>query len=485
MANQQLPFNISLMKITPERIKYVKPVTSMDWNDGASSNFHEDGLFSVSIFGRFGDDKRDETFSYINLNTEILHPIIYKGFSRLKGFYKELMGGREFGLWDDNIKDFVKSNPIDGETGFSFFLKHCFDIEFEPSKSNIRQTRINVIQKYKDSAKTKYALVLPAGLRDIDVGDDGRIQQHEVNDLYRRLIGIGSLLANTRDIDNPSINQSRSALQTVFNSVYDLFENIVKGKGGFAQNKYASRRIYNGTQNVISAMDPSVEDLDAPNALTINDTVVGLFQAAKAIEPMTAHFIKSSFVSELFDTSGSYRALLVNPSTLRPEYHTVNPKDFDMWTSYEGITKLIELFRDNSMRSRPIVIDGYYLALIYTGPDKTFRIFHSIDDLPSDREKTDVHPLTYGEFLYLVGYTQWNRFPTFVTRYPITNIGSIYPSKMYIKTTIDAEVRKELGEDWLPLGDSYVAYEFPSRDKPIYVDTMAPNLTRLGDLGGD
>lgn len=485
MANQQTPFNITLLKLTPERLRYIKPVTSMDWNDGASSNFHEDGLFSVSIFGRFGDDKRDQNFSYINLNTEVLHPIIYNAFSRLKGFYKEIMTGKEYATWDPVALDFVKSNPIDGETGYSFFLKHCFDIEFEKSKSIIRQTRIDVIKKYKDDAKTKQVLVLPAGLRDIDVGDDGRIQQHEVNDLYRRLIGISNLLANTRDVNNPAINQSRAALQMVFCEIYDLFENIVKGKGGFAQNKFASRRIYNGTQNVISAMDPSVADLDDPNALTINDTVVGLFQAAKAIEPITAHFIRTSFISEIFDTSGGYRGLLINPATLRSEYHTVNPKDFDLWTSYEGIIKLIERFRDNSMRSRPIVIDGYYLALIYTGKDNTFRIMHSIDELPADRDKNDVHPITYGEFLYLVGYRQWNRFPAFVTRYPITNIGSIYPSKLYVKTTIDSEVRKELGDDWLPLGDSYIAYEFPSRDKPIYVDTMAPNLTRLGDLGGD
>ena len=485
MSSQRLPFNISLLKLSPERLRFTKPVTSLDITDGASNQLHEDGLFSVSIFGRIGDAKRDETFSFINLNTEILHPIVFECYTRLKGFYREIMTGKEYARWDAETNDFVKSDPVEGETGYSFFVKHCLDIEFEKSKSIIRSTRIQVIEKYKDSAKTKQALVLPAGLRDIEIGDDGRIQQHEVNDLYRRMIAISNLLASTYDIDNPAVNQSRAALQLTFCEVYNLFESIIKGKGGFGQNKFASRRIYNGTQNVISAMDPSTADMDAPNALTLNDTVVGLFQAMKAIEPMTAHFLKSSFISGIFDDSGSSRGLLVNPATLRPEWVTVSPRQLDLWTSYEGLLKIIEMFREDSYRSRPVMVDGYYLSLIYLGPEGSFKILNNIDELPADRKPEDVHPITYGELLYLAGYREWNKFPSFVTRYPITNIGSIYPSKMYVKTTIDGEVRKELNEEWQPIGDSYVAYEFPSRSKPIYVDTMSPNLVRLQDLGGD
>lgn len=485
---RELPFNISILKLSQQRLQFTRPVTSLDIFDGATRNFHDDGLFSTAIFGRFGEDKRDKTFSYVDVKTDILHPIIYENFCKLRNFYKEIATGKAYAVWDDVAKDFVPSDSIDGKTGYSFFINHCLDIEFKPTKSNIRRIYIQVIEKYKEDAKTRQVLILPAGLRDIDVGDDGRYQQHEVNDVYRRLIGVSNLLGNAVsgvDDDNPALNQSRLTLQNAFNGVFDIFKNIVKGKGGFGQNKWASRRIYNGTQNVISAMDPSVADLDAPNAMNINDTVVGMFQLAKAIEPVTVYYLRNSIVGSIFDTSGSARGFLVNKDTLVPEFVTVNPKNIDLWTSYEGLAKIIELMRENSYRHKPIVIDGYYLALVYRGPDGTFRVFNDIRELPPERSIKDVHPITYYELLYLSGYREWNKFPAFVTRYPITSIGSIYPGFSYVKTTVNGEVRKELGMDWELLGDSYIAYEYPMLELPVYMDTMSPNLTRLQDLGAD
>ena len=54
----KLPFNISILELTDETLKYLKPVTSLDTFEGSSKNFHDDGLFSVSIFGKVGDPSR-------------------------------------------------------------------------------------------------------------------------------------------------------------------------------------------------------------------------------------------------------------------------------------------------------------------------------------------------------------------------------------------------------------------------------------------
>ena len=54
-----------------------------------------------------------------------------------------------------------------------------------------------------------------------------------------------------------------------------------------------------------------------------------------------------------------------------------------------------------------------------------------------------------------------------------------------MKTTIKSEVRKELGENWEPLGSEYVAYEFPITAHTAFIDTMSPHLSRLAALGAD
>jgi hypothetical protein len=62
-------------------------------------------------------------------------------------------------------------------------------------------------------------------------------------------------------------------------------------------------------------------------------------------------------------------------------------------------------------------------------------------------------------------------------------MGSIYPSKIYMKTTIKSEQRRELDDMWTPLGDDHIAYEFPT-GKP-YVNSLVPHSARLAGLTAD
>jgi hypothetical protein len=132
------------------------------------------------------------------------------------------------------------------------------------------------------------------------------------------------------------------------------------------------------------------------------------------------------------------------------------------------------------------MVEDYYLALIYRGPDKTFKIFSDIDKLPKHLDRKYVHPITPIELLYLSGYRIWHRYYGFVTRYPITGTGSTYPSSAYVKTTTEGEERRELDENWEPYPDhSYVALEFPRADVNTFVDSLVLSPTRLAGLGAD
>lgn len=76
-----------------------------------------------------------------------------------------------------------------------------------------------------------------------------------------------------------------------------------------------------------------------------------------------------------------------------------------------------------------------------------------------------------------------NKYPLYVTRFPILSARSIYPSKTYLKSTIKSEIRKELGEDWLPLGQERIAYEFPTDSD--FFNSLSPNPVFLALLGAD
>ena len=77
MSQKMEKFDISIMDTNTDRFKYIKPVTSLDTFQGMSKDFHEDGLFSTSIFGKIGTPDRDLRLSYIDIRIDVFHPKIY------------------------------------------------------------------------------------------------------------------------------------------------------------------------------------------------------------------------------------------------------------------------------------------------------------------------------------------------------------------------------------------------------------------------
>lgn len=478
------PFNLEILSLTPKQLDYLQPVNVLDTFDGATGNFHDSGLFSVAIFGRVGDEKRQQNYAYIDIKVPVFHPVIFDALVDLKRLYAGIMQGSEFAIWNDEIKDFEKSNPLDGSTGFYFFLKHWEDIQFEESRSVDREEKIKLINTYKKKALTSKIVVMPAGLRDFEVGDDGRNSEDEINEFYRNFLKISNTLTDAAIRTNPEvINRSRWRLQQNFNDLYTHIENMIQGKKKLLLGKWASRRLWNGTRNVISAMDTSVPYLGADGGIGMNSTVIGLYQCMKGMMPVARYLIRNGFLANVFINADT-PATLVDPKTLKPVQVELSVRDYDRWATDEGIEKVITAFKDVPSRHQPLTIKGYYVGLIYKGPDGTFRVFQDIDDLPPTRSRDDVHPITFAELLYTSIYRKANTYPVFPTRYPITGVGSIYPSFVYLKTTVIPEVRKEMDEQWKPIGDDYIAYQFPMKDG-VFVDSLMPHSSRLARLGAD
>lgn len=478
--------DFEIMNITPNILKMLKPVKVLDNYDGGSDSFHEDGLFSTSIFGRVGDEARDLRFSYIHTGIDVLHPLVFRNVCKLKKFYADIIRGNAYALFDENIKDFVVSDAIDGETGYNFFLSYWDRIVFQKNESRQRNARIVFIDKYRSAAKTKNILVLPAGLRDLEVDPDGRDIEGEINEFYRRIISISNTLNANTKVDNRITDSARLGIQNAFNAVYTYVMKLWSGKRGYILKKWARRTVHNSTRAVLTAQVPTVNILGDNDYPGWNHTVMGIAQLMKALLPVAVHkLMNHELVLEAFPT-GDSSAYLVNKKTLKREMVNIANKTTDKWTTEKGVEGLFETFMDHGVRPSIIDIDGHYLGLIYRGPNQTFKVIYDIDE--AERypwmDKKDLHPITWVELIYLMGYKDWNTYPMVLSRYPISGSGSIYPSYVYVKTTVLYETRYEADEEGRPIKDNR-AIAYPILDNPTFVDSESVSPSRLGGLGAD
>lgn len=482
MSNLAIPFNVDLLVLNDNMLRGVKPVRTLDVFVGMSKNFHEDGLFSQSIFGRVGDEDRNRRFSYIDIKLPIFHPIIYATLVKLKRLYGEILSGKSYAVFDKKEKDFVKSNQLDGQTGYHFFMSHWKEIQFPERRSDSRELNIQLINKYKDKSVIDKIVVMPAGLRDYEITADGRESEDEINTLYRKILSISnSVSLNSFSYSPELLNSSRYALQYNFNALYDLLKGNVEGKKKLYMGKWASRAVFNGTRNVITTTNVKVNELGSETSPGFNDTVVGLFQYLKATLPVSKYQIKNSFLSEVF-LGPNVPANLVDKKTFKQVKHLVKPKSYDLWMSDEGLDKVINMYGEESIRHRELEVEGYYLGLIYRD-NKSFKLFHDIDELPEAFDKSKVRPITFTELLYTAIYPHYRKYPALVTRYPITGFGSIIPTKSFVKPTVNTERLSPLNETWDIDPTLPVAYTFPTRT--AFFNSLSPSQNKLSGLGAD
>ena len=480
MNPKEIPFNITLLDTKSTRLPASRQIKTREPFEGSTQNYHPEGLFSTEIFGRVGSDDRDRLFGFIALNTTVMHPFIFKTISRLKGLYRGIMEGHSYVIWDEKAKDFVQSDEIHGETGMHLFLKHWKDINYNRSESDVQKERAKAVKRFMSIAMTDVIWVMPAGYRDVQINEDGRVEENEINDFYRRIVGIADSMPSRSF--SPIVDTSRYRLQKEFNDLYAYIEATLTGKKKHLRGKWARRAITNGTRNVLTSMDTSSPRLGHPAAIGINSTVVGLYQAAKAILPVTKFHLRTGWVNEVFYPEQK-AAMLVDPTTLKRERIELDAEMIDRWTSNDGLEKIITSLHVPELRSRPVKIHDYYLGLIYQGPDMTYKIFGDIDELPDGFSRENVSPLTYAEWLYLSMADKWHNYPIFPCRYPVAGEGSSFPSKIFLQTTAVSEVRYMLDENW-QVTDT-VAKSFPKKGEKSFFDTMAPHPSRLEGMAGD
>jgi len=483
---KKLPVNIDLLIVSEQDKTKIGEVTDMQIFDN-TNNFHQKGLFSTTLFGNVGTSFRNSTFAYIDLKTEILHPLIYFTVISLKAFYKQILEGVVLAKWDDKTKSFIKSNEEEARTGYSFFMEYITQLRFEKNESEKRSFLIDLFNKAikEEKYKMRYVLVLPAGIRDYTIDDNGKPQEDEVNAFYRKMLFQSSIIDPVIAKKSPEVYDNvRISLQKAALTLFDYIKDLLEGKHKLILGKWLTRKIFNSTRNVLSNPIEHANNVNDPNRLGYNESYIGLHQFLRAVAPKTLYEIKNKYIKDIFIENNSF-AYLTNVKTLKRE-EVINShiqKDYDLWTSGEGIEKTIANFANLDLRHLPIVINKgkHYLGLVYKDK-KYFKFLQDINSLPDHFNKANVFPVTLAEFLYMSVYSLSGKYPALITRYPITGYGSIYPCILKLKTTNMSQTLEELDDNWQPSGQ--VAHCFPIRDKDFF-NTIAANIAHYAAMDAD
>lgn len=481
MKPNLIPFNLELLTPSRKNLAALKPITNLGIMVSSTKNFHPEGLFSTEIFGKVGSPDRSSKFSYIDLHITIFHPLIFKALKDLRALYHDIMLGKKYAIYNTEINDFIETTIDIGETGFDFFYSHFKTIKFEHRESNKRIANIELINKYREDGLLNYVLVMPAGYRDYEVDETGKPSEDEINSLYRRILSISNSLI---DVDVKSnlefLDATRYNLQVAVYDLYAYIKNILEGKGGLIQSKWASRQIFNSTRNILTSHIQEGESLDDPKSVSTTETIVGLYQYARMVFPLTVKNIKDKYLSDVFIGPNS-PANLIDVKTFEKKQIEVKHTTYDNWMSYEGIEKIAVTMGIDDLRHLPVEIEGYYLALIYND-GTVVKVFHDINDLPEGFDKEHVSPITLGELFYLSLFETVKDAYGYVTRYPVTGYGSIFPTGLYLKSTVKTNSLILLDDQWKRT--DVVAKEFPIRNNEYYNSTSVPTK-HLGRLGAD
>lgn len=480
---QLSPTNITLLDPKTIVPGVYKEITSTDTFEGMTQNLNENGLYSLDIFGKLGSKERDRTEAYIDTKLLIFNPTFLRAMLQLKGLYQGILKGSEYAVWDNEDQDFIKSNILEGETGFSFFVSKLMDIRPEKTGSYKRDQRLEIFSRYKSIALTSKVLVIPAGIRDIQFEPNGAPTEQEINELYRKLIFRTRVvsIARPEDGENSLYDTVRWGLQNSFNDVDDYIFNLSEGKGGILQRRMSTRGVVSGTRNVITARKVSRADLYEDDGVNPNSVDMGFYQALLNFQFHCIHAVLSTYLQNIF-TQGSQTAKLVNAKTKEYEYVELHPNTIEKWSTASGLSKLFNGFANQNVRTKEILLSGHYLALVYDdGTDVC--VLHDINDLPKGKDKKLVKPINYLELFYLSCFETIADQISQQTRYPITGIGSIFPSQPNVKTIIGAKPRTVRNIDWEEIGR---CLNYPHRmDNPDYFDAMSVDPSREALLDSD
>jgi len=219
------------------------PVTSPEIFSGSSSSgdFHVNGVYSETIFGPLESKLRKTTFSYINLNVNVIHPVMLNTLYRLD---------RKITSYISTISNFniTESGELveveEGMTGLSDIRKNFKRIKFRGGTPD-RDRLVKLIDKsYKDGNLFINKLpVIPPFYREIYQDKNGQWTEDELNSIYVSIIRKTLSIKSQKEGDGVLADLLFYGVQKAVNAHHDFIKNKIEKKKGLIRNKLMGKRV--------------------------------------------------------------------------------------------------------------------------------------------------------------------------------------------------------------------------------------------------
>ena len=234
----------------------LKPVSSINIVTGNS--FDASGLWSEDIFGLQTSKQRNLQFGYIDLKTKIIHPSVYLILVNTNTLLKKCINGTTTCILNSNGK--LVENP-NGHTGLAYFLSIFDKYSFTKNSKKNKLDDAKYLDKNKDKILIDKWLVIPAGIRDINLDKSNKrnIIMSDINTLYIDLIKTVDMYTTMSTVDtNEMLEAILSKIQIQLNNIYNWITNKMKGKRGLFRSSMMKKSTDYCARGVITS-DPNIK----------------------------------------------------------------------------------------------------------------------------------------------------------------------------------------------------------------------------------
>ena len=159
---------------------------------GYDGNPTPDGLFSYELFG-YSDEERKNTFGYIDLKGNYIHPLVYVIMNTKMGSLGKILQGQKYAVISNKKITVVPEDTQGAETGIKFIYDHFEEInwidfiEEEEIDSIDKKTRLKFFKALKkDEFFVNKWLVLPPFYR--AESSVNKSMGDAINKLYKELL---------------------------------------------------------------------------------------------------------------------------------------------------------------------------------------------------------------------------------------------------------------------------------------------------------
>jgi DNA-directed RNA polymerase beta' subunit len=426
----------------------LKEIKTNNIFQSSSSRPDVEGIGSYEIFGNPGTRERKMTFAYIDLGDDFINPTCFDTLVALKPALKDVIRGFEefYVLQGKIIKVTDKTPPPSGAdvgTGVAWLKRNLKKIVLEKSEmSSIVKDRINFIKSMSENEMycNKW-LVIPPYYRDIDISVHNK--KNDINIMYQSLIAQTTMIKATGSLFKGGVTtDAHRKIQDKINEIYLYFMGFQAGTKAFIQQHVMGKAIDYSSRMVIST--PKIRAKNSREMeVSFSHSAVPLAMALECFAPYIVYGLKK-FVNQKIGGS-NYIYKYENKEFKRIELAS-------HWSEIllsENIKKMIKVYTDSKERRLDTFLietaSGEKVPLGYVTRHLEMSV-GSVNNIEKGGEE-GIRPLTICEIMYIVALNTIKEKSILITRYPIEDYHSIYPSLMNIipfdktgKVEIDGEV---------------------------------------------